>query len=135
MNETARILCAISAEKPTTLGVLLESLKPDCPPWHLLFHTLVALESQELVKIRRENNIMRTLQLTPLGSERAREAMEGETHYCGCCGRACSGEWCSDCNDHVDKRKILSEATYLAQFEIDCPYSIVKAEAVEELGL
>jgi DNA-binding PadR family transcriptional regulator len=75
MNETARILCALSADNPTPVKSFCESLA-NGPTWNRLFHMLEALESQELVRITREGRDMKTLQLTRLGAERAREARE-----------------------------------------------------------
>lgn len=47
----------------------------------------------------------------------------GESNYCGCCGHeSTAGEWCKRCAKHVDPKKTLWDATYLAQFGVDCPY-------------
>jgi DNA-binding PadR family transcriptional regulator len=78
MNETARILCAISADKPMYLGEFFERLGTERPGWHVIHTALVDLEAQELVKIHRRARTISAVQLTSLGAERAREAMEGD---------------------------------------------------------
>lgn len=76
MNETTRILCAISSTEPCTFGEFLNELGDDRPEWRQLFSTLESLEAQELVTIERfgGNGRIDTMQLTDLGAERAREA-------------------------------------------------------------
>lgn len=77
MNETARILCAISSTEPSTFNEFLNDLgdKPeDRAEWRALFLTLESLEEQELVTIQRTRGKIDTLILTDLGAERAREA-------------------------------------------------------------
>ena len=77
MNDTARILCAISATEPCTFGEFLDGLGDDRPEWRQLFLTIDALEEQELITVDRQmNNRINALQLTELGAERAREAMK-----------------------------------------------------------
>lgn len=41
---------------------------------------------------------------------------------CGCCGRACLGEWCKRCAKHINPKKTFWDATYLAQHGEHCPY-------------
>lgn len=79
MNETARILCAISSTEPCTFGEFLDGLGDDKPTerdeWRPLFLTLDSLEEQRLVQVWRANDQRITaMQLTELGAERAREA-------------------------------------------------------------
>ena len=74
MNETARILCAISTLRP------VYPLEADTALKRLrITHVLEALESTELVLLTREHGEIIAAILTPLGAERAREAMEGGT--------------------------------------------------------
>lgn len=77
MNDTARILCAISSTEPCTFREFLDALGDDRPArWGDLFSTL---EKQELVTIERvdhKHGRINAMQLTELGAERAREAQE-----------------------------------------------------------
>lgn len=88
MNETTRILCAISSTEPSTFGEFLDGLKGDLPgsssDWRQLFQTLEALEEQELVIIERLNGRIDTLMLTELGAERAREVITGQDRCPDC---------------------------------------------------
>jgi hypothetical protein len=77
MNETTRILCAISATEPCSFGEFLNGLGDDRPEWRQIFLTLESLEEQELCKVERAGGRIQALQLTPLGAERAREALRG----------------------------------------------------------
>jgi hypothetical protein len=51
------------------------------------------------------------------------------TYYCGCCGRECPGDWCSDCRPHLKPYPKSGgympqwERTYIAQHGVDCPYA------------
>lgn len=76
MNDTARILCAIEDDKPTTIRVLLDVLVPNRPPWTQIRATLMTFEAQELVTIHHNKGMITAVQLTPLGAERAREAKQ-----------------------------------------------------------
>jgi hypothetical protein len=78
MNETARILCAISSTEHINLKRFSENLGEDKPTWDLTHSILLALEEQEAITIRRNSHVITGLKLTPLGAERAREAMEGD---------------------------------------------------------
>lgn len=75
MNETARILCAISADKPMDFGDFLKAI--DQPGDAKLYALLRTLEEQELIRTEGTCSPITFIQLTPLGAERAREAMEG----------------------------------------------------------
>lgn len=46
--------------------------------------------------------------------------------FCGCCGRAATGEWCNPCRAHVlpSLGRAPHERTYLAQFGVECPRQI-----------
>lgn len=74
MNETARILCAISANKPMDFGDFLKAI--DQPGDDKLYAALHTLEAQGLIATEGTCSPITFLQLTPLGAERAREAQE-----------------------------------------------------------
>ncbi len=80
MNETARILCAISSTEPCTFYEFLRGLRSSKPEtgseYRQLFLTLESLEEQEFVTIERTKGRIDTLMLTDLGAERAREAQQ-----------------------------------------------------------
>jgi DNA-binding HxlR family transcriptional regulator len=76
MNETARILCAISADKPMEFCDLLKAL--DRLSDGELIATLRTLEQQGLIITEGACSPITFLQLTPLGAERAREALTGQ---------------------------------------------------------
>lgn len=73
MNETSRILCAIS-ETGTTYQSLFNKIGGD---YGQTIEIVSAFEQQELVKIDRSEHFAR-IRLTPLGAERAREAQEAQ---------------------------------------------------------
>ena len=72
MNETARILCAISEAETISYRALLNKIGGD---YGQTIETVSAFEQQELVTIDRSEHFA-SIQLTPLGAERAREAQE-----------------------------------------------------------
>lgn len=74
MNETARILCAISADKPMDFGDFLKAIDQQLDA--KLLATLRSLEQQELIKTEGTCSPITFIELTPLGAERAREARE-----------------------------------------------------------
>lgn len=74
MDETARILTSISADKPMDFGDFLKTI--DQPGDTKLYALLHALEEQELIKTEGTCSPITFIQLTPLGAERAREAQE-----------------------------------------------------------
>lgn len=74
MNETARILCAITADRPMDFGDFLKAI--DQPGDANLYALLRTLEEQQLIKTEGTCSPITFLQLTPLGAERAREAQE-----------------------------------------------------------
>jgi hypothetical protein len=82
MNETTRILINISSQEPSTLNEVLRGLGDDAPErgqrheWHIFFRQLESLEELGLVEITRLNGRVDTLQLTEIGAERAREALQ-----------------------------------------------------------
>lgn len=81
MNATSKILTAISATEPCSFREFLRGLGDDAPEkgdkqdWYILFKTLESLEESGLVEIERTDNAIDSLILTPLGAERAREAL------------------------------------------------------------
>jgi len=75
MNETARILCAISSKEDSTPGDILAALTPRTD-WHSVFVIVKRLEEQGLVKLTRHARRLYTFEITPLGAERAREAKQ-----------------------------------------------------------
>lgn len=76
MNETARILCAISADKPMDFGDFLKVI--DQQPDGKLFAALRTLEDQGLITIEGTCSPITFLQRTELGSERAGEVLTGQ---------------------------------------------------------
>lgn len=82
MNETTRILINISSEEPSSLNEVLRGLGDDAPErgqkqeWYVFFRQIEALEELGLVEVARLNNRVETLQLTDIGTERAREALQ-----------------------------------------------------------
>ena len=79
MNETARILCAISREGATTEDILVKvgkTLLPTYAQVAALEHQLEAFENIGLVDLTRDGVRVTTARLTSLGAERAREARE-----------------------------------------------------------
>ncbi len=76
MNETARILCAISADKPMDFGDFLKAIDQQLDA--KLLTLLRTLEQQELIITEGTCSPITFIQLTPLGAERAREAREGD---------------------------------------------------------
>lgn len=82
MNVTARILCAISADRPTSISEMWDKMGYDRPvTMNEVLATLRMVESlaeQELVILSRcPLNRINSMRLTPLGAERAREAITG----------------------------------------------------------
>ena len=56
--------------------------------------------------------------------------------YCGCCGIEIEGQgnWCKNCLPHIiDTHQAPWNNTYFAQFNQDCPFSILVEE--ESLSL
>lgn len=82
MNLTGRILTAISATEPCSFNEVLRGLGDDAPEkgakqdWYILFKTLESFEESGLVEIERSGDRIDSLQLTSLGAERAREALQ-----------------------------------------------------------
>ena len=81
MNDTTRILCAISGtDEDTDISDILVNagitLLPTTAQIHGLVKTLEALEETQLVRLARFNGAIRFARLTELGAERAREAQE-----------------------------------------------------------
>jgi DNA-binding PadR family transcriptional regulator len=74
MNETARILCAISADKPMDFGDFLKAIEQSGDT--NLYALLRTLEEQELIKTEGTCSPITFIELTDLGAERAREARE-----------------------------------------------------------
>jgi len=74
MNETARILCAISADKPMDFSDFLKAIDQQADD--RLYAMLHTLEDQELIKTEGTCSPITFICLTPLGAERAREARE-----------------------------------------------------------
>jgi DNA-binding MarR family transcriptional regulator len=79
MNETSRILCAIPEKASISITALLARLGIDTLELSApIFTTLNTLEETELITVVRPGNgRVASVQLTPLGAERAREAIEG----------------------------------------------------------
>ena len=83
MNLSAKLLCAISSTEPSTFPEILSGLNGDRPQekseFREFFETLRALEQSDLVEIEwGANNRLNSAILTPLGAERAREALKGQ---------------------------------------------------------
>jgi hypothetical protein len=74
MNETARILCAIKPDESVTFRTLWKRL-PDVDLTRVM-DVIDTFEKQELVVVDNSRHFTE-VRLTPLGVERAREAMEG----------------------------------------------------------
>jgi len=76
LNETARILCAISADRPMDFGDFLKAIDQQVDG--KLLAMLRTLEEQELITTEGTCSPITFIQLTPLGAERAREALTGQ---------------------------------------------------------
>lgn len=86
MNDTARILCAISADKPMDFGDFLKAVGQQ--PDGKLFATLRTLEAQGLIKTEGTCSPITFIELTPLGVERAREVITGQDRCPSCTAAA-----------------------------------------------
>lgn len=82
MNPTTRILTAISSTEPSSFSEILSGLNGDRPQekseFRTFFETIRALESAELIEVDWTGDRLNSAILTPLGAERAREALKGQ---------------------------------------------------------
>lgn len=82
MNPTTRILTAISSTEPSSFSEILSGLNGDRPQekseFRSFFETIRALESAELIEVDWAGDRLNSAILTPLGAERAREALRGQ---------------------------------------------------------
>lgn len=82
MNLTTRILVNIGATESTSFRELCNALGDDTPEkgdskgWRELFQTIDALEQCALIEVERRDSRFESAILTPLGAERAREALK-----------------------------------------------------------
>jgi hypothetical protein len=72
MNETTRILCAITPDRPMDYGDFLKAI--DQQPDAKLLALLRSLEEQGLIATEGTCSPITFIELTELGAERAREA-------------------------------------------------------------
>jgi len=79
---TKDILINIPSLEPASLNEVLRGLGDDAPTrgerheWYIFFKQIESLEELGLVEVTRLGNRIDTLQLTEIGSERAREALK-----------------------------------------------------------